>query len=49
MNGKLSQFDVDDLESKHGFIDIENMISLNLLPPQGIIVMAKLAIFMTVL
>lgn len=35
---------IGDLGSKLGFADIEKVISLNLLPPQRLVVMAKLAL-----
>lgn len=47
-NGKLLQFNIDDPGSKLGFAGIEKLTSLNLLPPQGIVVMAKWVIYMTV-
>lgn len=43
------QFDIDDLGSKLGFVDIEKVINLSLLQPQGVVVMAKWIIYMTVL
>lgn len=43
------QFDIDDLGSKLGFVNIEKVINLSLLLTQGIVVMAKWVMCMTTL
>lgn len=43
------QFDTEDLGPKLSFVNTEKITNFSLLPPQGVVVMGKWVIYMTVL